>query len=86
MAVFTLVKREGRARSNHVADVMAKTLRPAIVRNASRKSWLMTDEAVVYERIGKEFEGRGPVNHGKDEYPRLGGFTTTNGVESHFAC
>ena len=32
MAVFTLVEREGRARSRHVADVTAKTLRPAIVR------------------------------------------------------
>jgi hypothetical protein len=39
MAVFTLVDREGRARSRHVADVTAKTLRPAIVRNADRKSW-----------------------------------------------
>lgn len=85
MAVFTLVEREGRARSTHVADVTAKTLRPAIVRNASRKSWLMTDEAVVYEKIGTEFKGHGTVNHSKDEYSRLGGFITTNSVESYFA-
>jgi hypothetical protein len=85
MAVFTLVEREGRARSRHVADVTAKTLRPAIVRNASRKSWLMTDEALVYEKIGAEFKGHGTVNHSGDEYSRMGGFITTNSVESFFA-
>lgn len=85
MAVFTLVEREGRARSRHVADVTAKTLRPAIVRNADRKSWLMTDEALVYGKIGTEFKGHGTVNHSKDEYSRLGGFITTNSVESFFA-
>ena len=82
MAVFTLVEREGRARSRHVANVTAKTLRPAIVRNADRKSWLMTDEAVVDESIGKEFKGHGTVNHSAAEYSRLGGFITTNSVES----
>lgn len=85
MAVFTLVEREGRARSRHVANVTAKTLRPAIVRNADRKSWLMTDEAAVYEKIGTEFKGHGTVNHSADEYSRLGGFITTNSVESFFA-
>lgn len=85
MAVFTLVEREGRARSRHVADVTAKTLRPAIVKNASRKSWLMTDEALVYGKIGSEFKGHGTVNHSIDEYSRLGGFVTTNSVESFFA-
>jgi transposase-like protein len=85
MAVFTLVEREGIARPRHVADVTAKTLRPAIVRNADRKSWLMTDEAVVYESIGKEFKGHGTVNHSADEYSRKGGWITTNTVESFFA-
>jgi|SRR5271155_1440518 len=56
-AVFTLIEREGEARSRHVADVTAKTLREAIVTQASRESYLMTDEAAVYERIGREFAG-----------------------------
>jgi transposase-like protein len=85
MAVFTLVEREGRARSRHVADVTSETLRPAIVRNADRKSWLMTDEAKVYMKIGAEFKGHGTVNHSDDEYSRMGGFITTNSVESFFA-
>ena len=85
MAVFTLVEREGRARSRHVADVTAKTLREAIVTQASRKSYLMTDEAAVYERLGREFSGHGTVNHSADEYVRTGGFHHTNTVESFFA-
>ena len=45
----------------------------------------MTDEAVVYEKIGAEFKGHGTVNHSADEYSRLGGFITTNSAESFFA-
>jgi transposase-like protein len=85
MAVFTLVECEGHARSRHVADVTAKTLRPVIVRNADRKSWLMTDEAVVYKSIGSEFKGHSTVNHSADEYSRMGSWVTTNSVESFFA-
>jgi transposase-like protein len=84
-AVFTLVEREGEARSRHVADVTAKTLREAIVTQASRESYLMTDEALVYERLGKEFAGHGTVNHSADEYVRTGGFHHTNTVEGFFA-
>jgi transposase-like protein len=43
MAVFTLVEREGEARSRHVADVTALSLREAIVTQANRKSYLMTE-------------------------------------------
>ena len=69
MAVFTLVEREGRARSRHVADVTAKTLRPAIVRNADRKSWLMTDEALVYAGLR---EGRNRVQRPRHRQPQQG--------------
>lgn len=85
MAVFTLVEREGEARSRHVADVTAKTLREAIITKASRKSYLMTDEALVYETLGREFAGHGTVNHSADEYVRTGGFHHTNTVEGFFA-
>jgi transposase-like protein len=43
-AVVTLVEREGRARSFHVANVTAKTLRPIINANTSKASALMSDE------------------------------------------
>jgi len=85
MAVFTLVERGGEARSRHVSDVTSKTLREAIVTRASRKSYLMTDEAAVYDRLGREFAGHGTVNHSADEYVRTGGFHHTNTVEGFFA-
>ena len=83
-AVFTLVERDGEVRSFHVTNVNSKTLRPIIVKTASRKSYLMTDESTVYPKIGKEFAGHGTVNHSAKEYVR-GSFWYTNTVESYFA-
>jgi len=85
MAVVTLVERDGEARSFHVANVTAKKLRPIIVKHADRKSHLMTDDSVVYPKIGREFAGHSSVNHSADEYVRLGGFVHSNTVESFFA-
>jgi transposase-like protein len=84
-AVFSLIERDGEVRSFHVTNVNAKTLRPIIVKHASRKSYLMTDESRVYPGIGAEFSGHGTVNHSADEYVRLGGFMHTNTIESFFA-
>ncbi len=85
MAVVALVEREGESRSFHVARVTSKTLRPVLVKHASRKSYLMTDDSAVYPKIGDEFSGHGTVNHSAEEYVTLGGFHHTNTVESHFA-
>ena len=83
-AVFSLVERGGEVRSFHVTNVNSKTLRPIIVKTASRKSYLMTDESTVYPKIGREFAGHGTVNHSAKEYVR-GSFWYTNTVESYFA-
>jgi hypothetical protein len=64
--------------------VTSKTLREVLVAQASRKSYLMTDEAAVYESLGREFGGHGTVNHSADEYAR-GDFWYTNNAESFFA-
>ena len=71
-------------RSFRVAKVSSKNLRPIIVKTASRKSYLMTDESPVYPKIGEGFTGHGTVNHGAKEYVR-GTFWHTNTVESYFA-
>ena len=84
-AVLTVVERDGEARSKHIANVTAKALRETIVTKVDRKSYLMTDEALVYTRLGREFSGHGTVNHSADEYVRTGGFHHTNTVESFFA-
>jgi transposase-like protein len=83
--VLTLVDRDGDSWSFHIANVSAKTLRPIIVKVASRKSHLMTDEWLGYSPIGTEFAGHTTVNHSADEYVRLGGFAHVNTAECRFS-
>ncbi|MGD0533045.1 MAG: IS1595 family transposase [Methyloceanibacter sp.] len=83
-SVMTLVERDGEARSFHIANVRAKTLRPVIVKVASRASYLMTDENKAYIKVGREFAGHGSVNHSKDEYVRAA-FWHTNTAENFFS-
>jgi transposase-like protein len=84
-AVVALVERDGSVRSHHVPEVTAKTLRPILVSHIDRKSYLMTDESLVYPTVGREFSGHGTVNHSIEEYVRTGGFHHTNTVEGYFA-
>jgi len=83
--VMTLVERGGEARSFHVKNATAKTLRETAVRVASRKSYLMTDENTAYTKLGREFSGHGTVNHSANEYSRLGGFIHVNSAENYFS-
>jgi transposase-like protein len=85
MPVVSLVERDGRTKSFHVANVTSENLRPIMVKHADRKSHLMTDGSPVYPRIGDEYAGHSSVDHSAEEYVRLGGFVHTNTVESHFA-
>ncbi|MFA6206183.1 MAG: IS1595 family transposase [Methylocystis sp.] len=84
-AVVTLIERDGRAKSFHVANVTAKTVRPIIVTNANRASSLMTDESLIYPKIGEEFANHHTVNHSANEYARLGGYAHCNTAESFFS-
>lgn len=84
-AVVALVQRDGHARSFHVANVNAKTLRPLIVTNVDRASHLMTDESGVYTRVGREFNGHSVVNHSTAEYVTTGGFKHSNTAENFFS-
>jgi transposase-like protein len=85
--VLTLVERGGRARSFHVANVTAKKLRPLVVKHASRKSTLMTDEASHYVKMGREFADHKAVDHSRSEYAyELDGRTvSTNNAENYFS-
>lgn len=83
-AVVALVERDGRVRSTHVPAVTSKNVREVMVQQASRKSYIMTDESAVYPKIGEEFAGHGTVNHSIEEYVR-GGFWHTNTVENYFS-
>jgi transposase-like protein len=81
--VLSLVERQGRVRSHHIPEVNAKTLRPILVAQIDRKSFLMTDEAGQYYHPGKEFAKHETVNHGAGEYVR--GEAHSNTVENYFS-
>lgn len=81
--VHTLVERGGRARSDHIANVSGKTLRPVVMKQVDRKSNFMTDTAGGYMKMGKEFASHEMVNHEAGEYVR--GEAHSNTVESYFA-
>ena len=85
--VFTLVERDGPARSFHVANVTADTLGPVLRKNASRKSELNTDEGSQYIKLGREFSDHRAVDHSRSEYAyKLDGRTvSTNSAENYFS-
>lgn len=80
---FSLVERGGFVRSHHVPKVDAKTLRPILVAQVDRRSFLMTDDAGQYRIMGVEFARHESVNHGIEEYVR--GDAHTNTIENYFS-
>src|SRR5665213_2328793 len=82
-AVFSLVERDGRVQSHHVASVTAKTLRPIIRAQVDGKTLVMTDEGATAKSLGKEFKKHGMVNHSIGEYVR--GNIHTNTIEGYFS-
>jgi transposase-like protein len=84
-AVVSLIERDGRVRSMHLPEVNAKTLRPILKAQIDKRTYLMTDDATVYRRIGEDFAGHGTVRHSMDEYVRGGGFQHTNTIENFFS-
>lgn len=83
LVVHTLVERNGRARSRHVADVSGKTLGPILLKQADPLSALMTDTHGGYMGVGKSFARHEMVDHGADEYVR--GDAHTNTAEGFFS-
>ena len=83
MKVVSLVERDGEKRSYHVTNVNAATLKPILKEQIAAKTRLMTDDAKVYRKIGKEFASHEVVNHTAGEYSRDD--ITTNTVEASFA-
>lgn len=82
-AIFTLVERNGRARSFHIDQATIKTVTPILQANVDRETTLHTDEAGQYHYMGKSFAKHETVNHADKEYAR--GDVTTNTVEGYFS-
>ena len=82
-AAFSLIERGGRVRSFHVSAVSAKTLKPILRAQIDANSRLMTDEAGMYRRLGRDFAEHGTVTHSIGEYVR--GEIHTNTAENYFS-
>jgi transposase-like protein len=88
-AVFTLVERNGSARSFHVEDATKETILPIIRENIDRESHVMTDEANRYSKIGAEFAKHDVVDHSRGEYGytdrKTGAKINTNTIEGYYS-
>jgi transposase-like protein len=84
MAVLGLVDRDsGQCRLFHVDKASGANIQPIVLENLSREARLMTDQAMLYRRIGREFAEHSSVDHEANEYVR--GDITTNSIEGAFS-
>jgi transposase-like protein len=81
--VLTLVRRGGEARSFHVDSTAIASIVPVLRANIKAETKVMTDEAVQYKNLSKDFPLHDSVNHKAEEYVR--GEVTTNTVEGYFS-
>jgi transposase-like protein len=86
-AVVALVDREsGQSRWFHVENSTAADIHPIVLNNISREARLMTDEAKMYRKIGREFRQHGTTVHAAFNYVDLNDRTIhTNTVEGAFS-
>jgi transposase-like protein len=85
-SILALVEPKGKVRAFHVKRATSESVREILVRNASRKSELHTDESQLYDKVGREFAGHKTVRHGWNQrgiYVGPDG-QTTNAVENFF--
>lgn len=80
--VFSLIERNGEARSYHVGNVKGSTLTAIMKDNVSIKSQVMTDSFKAYNKLKRTFPKHQQVDHNK-EYVR--GIVHTNFAESYFS-
>lgn len=83
VAVFTLISRDGEARSQVVDDVKAKTLKGIIWEEVEGSAYICTDQMKSYHGLEKKFAGHGTVDHSAQEYVR--GVIHVNFSESYFS-
>jgi transposase-like protein len=82
--VLTLVERGGSARSFHTDGHSIASIVPILRQNVRRESNLMTDKALHYKSVGKEFADHGTVAHEAGEYWKAGDIHT-NTVEGYYS-
>lgn len=65
--VFSLVSRNGGARSVHITGKTFAGIKRSLKKNVSPDAVLMTDDARIYKKIVKQFADHQSVNHSKGE-------------------
>lgn len=84
MKVISLVDRDtGRIRSYTFDQMITCYVEPICRANIAREARLITDQALLYKRVGKDFATHESVNHSAGEYGR--GDVFTNTVEGSFS-
>jgi transposase-like protein len=85
--VVTLVDRDsGQSRWFKIDRCTADQIHPIVLNNISREARLMTDEAKMYRKIGREFAEHGTTTHAAFQYVDLTDRTIhTNTVEGAFS-
>jgi transposase-like protein len=81
--VSLLDKTTGRTRSIYTPGKQAGEIAQVVLDNIDRQSRLVTDEALHYRGIGREFASHKKVFHGIGQYVNKG--VTTNNIEGYFS-
>jgi transposase-like protein len=88
-AVLTLVERGGEARSFHLESATKDVIMPIVRANVKKESFVMTDEANRYSKLGNHFANHGAVDHSRKEYGyrdrETGANINTNTVEGYYS-
>lgn len=86
-AVLALVDRDsGRSRWFHIDNARAKDIHPIVRANIAKEARLMTDEAKMYRKIGRDFASHGTTVHAAFNYVNHADRTIhTNTVEGAFS-
>jgi transposase-like protein len=84
MKVISLVDRDtGRIQSYTFDQMISCYVEPIVKGNIAKEARLITDQALLYKRVGKQFASHEFVNHRAGEYVR--GDVYTNTVEGSFS-
>jgi transposase-like protein len=86
MPVFTLVERDGRARSFHVKRVTADNLMSVMKENIEKNSHVVTDDFASYMHVKNIWPMHSVIRHTEGVYSKMGpwGKVHTNTVEGFF--
>lgn len=85
--VLTLIDRDtGRARSIVMTEFSVEEVQRILNENVAKEAYLLTDEASVYHKPGREFTFHGTTNHNNGEYvSKEAPWVHTNTVEGYYS-